>query len=177
MLTVIISIAVAAVLVAVILIYNTLVASRNKVKEAFATMDVYLRKRFDLLPALVSVVKAYSEHEASVLEQTVAKRGAATSLTTTLDSETSITDAISSILVVAENYPDLKASDNYLDLSGRIVKIEDDIASARRYYNGAVREYNDRCQIVPQNIIAAISGFKPMPMFKATAEERELNMP
>ena len=102
MLTVIISIAVAAVLVAVILIYNTLVASRNKVKEAFATMDVYLRKRFDLLPALVSVVKAYSEHEASVLEQTVAKRGAATSLTTTLDSETSITDAISSILVVAE---------------------------------------------------------------------------
>lgn len=177
MLTVIISIVVAAVLVALILIYNTLVASRNKVREAFATMDVYLKKRFDLLPALVSVVKAYSEHEAKVLEETVARRGRATSLSKTLDSETSISDAISSILVVAEGYPDLKASDSYLDLSERIVKIEDDIASARRYYNGAVREYNDRCQTVPQNLIASMAGFKPMPMFKASAEERELDMP
>lgn len=156
-----------------VVIYNRLVELRNKVREAFSTMDVFLKKRYDIIPNLVVVVKGYASHEAAVLEETTSVRVDNGDLGSTFERERQITDALSKVMLAVESYPVLKADKNFLDLQQQLVKIEEDIASARRYYNGSVREYNNRCETIPHNIVAHISGFKSVPMFKASAEERE----
>lgn len=157
--------------------YNSLVTLRNKVNEAFATMDVLLKKRFDLIPSLVEVVKGYARHESDVLlevtnKRTTANRGAQ------LNGEVKISDALKSLFVVAEDYPDLKANGNFLKLQDQLVKMEDEISLSRRYYNGSVREFNNRCQVFPMNLIANMFGFKPMPMFSvdSNAERQAVNV-
>lgn len=157
--------------------YNSLVTLRNKVNEAFATMDVLLKKRFDLIPSLVEVVKGYARHESDVLlevtnKRTTANRGAQ------LNGEVKISDALKSLFVVAEDYPDLKANGNFLKLQDQLVRMEDEISLSRRYYNGSVREFNNRCQVFPMNLIANMFGFKPMPMFSvdSNAERQAVNV-
>lgn len=157
--------------------YNSLVRLRNKVNEAFATMDVLLKKRFDLIPSLVEVVKGYARHESDVLlevtnKRTTANRGAQ------LNGEVKISDALKSLFVVAEDYPDLKANGNFLKLQDQLVRMEDEISLSRRYYNGSVREFNNRCQVFPMNLIANMFGFKPMPMFSvdSNAERQAVNV-
>lgn len=170
-------VAVALIVVFCIFVYNSLVQLSNKVKEAFSTMDVYLKQRFDLIPNLVDTVKAYAKHEADTLEELTTRRaGVATSdIDGQIEGEMRIGEALSRILVVAEKYPELKASENFLDLHKRIVKVEDDIAFARRYYNGSVRMYNDKCQMFPYNIIANIFGFKSKKMYEIqNVAEREV---
>lgn len=177
MTTIIFIVAVALIVVFCIFIYNSLVQLSNKVKEAFSTMDVYLKQRFDLIPNLVDTVKAYAKHEADTLEELTKRRaGVATSdIDGQIEGEMRIGEALSRILVIAEKYPGLKASDNFLDLHKRIVKVEDDIAFARRYYNGSVRMYNDKCQMFPYNIIANIFGFKSKKMYEIqNVAEREV---
>ena len=177
MTTIIFIVAVALIVAFCIFVYNSLVQLSNKVKEAFSTMDVYLKQRFDLIPNLVDTVKAYAKHEADTLEELTKRRaGVATSdIDGQIEGEMRIGEALSRILVVVEKYPELKANENFLDLHKRIVKVEDDIAFARRYYNGSVRQYNDKCQMFPYNIIANIFGFRSKKMYEIqNVAEREV---
>lgn len=154
--------------------YNSLVVLRNKVEEAFSTMDVYLKKRFDLVPNLASTVKGYAQHEAETLEKLTALRSQATTVNEQFDSEKKITSAIRGIMVAVEKYPELKANENFLELQKQLHDIEEDIATARRYYNGSVRQYNNSVQMFPSNIIAGMFHFDKKPMFEVNSvEERE----
>lgn len=160
-------------LVLVLVTYNSLIQLRNKVKEAFSTMDVYLKKRYDLIPNLVDIVKGYAKHETDTLQEVTKMRVNAQKgdLNTAIDSEVKIGDALQSLLVVVEKYPDLKANTNFLDLQERLSKMEEEIAFSRRYYNGSVREYNNKCQMFPFNLIAGVFGFKALPMYQVESEQ------
>ena len=155
------------------LTYNSLVQLRNKVKEAFSTMDVYLKKRYDLIPSLVDIVKGYAKHETDALQEVTKMRVNAQKgdLDTAIDSEVKIGDALQSLLVVVEKYPDLKANTNFLDLQERLSKMEEEIAFSRRYYNGSVREFNNKCQMFPLNLVAGMFGFKALPMYQVDSEQ------
>jgi LemA protein len=160
-------------LILVLFTYNGLVQLRNKVKEAFSTMDVYLKKRYDLIPNLVDIVKGYAQHETDTLQEVTKMRVNAQKgdLDTAINSEVKIGDALQSLLVVVEKYPELKANTNFLDLQERLSKMEEEIAFSRRYYNGSVREYNNKCQMFPFNLIAGVFGFKTLPMFQVESEQ------
>ena len=159
--------------VLVLVTYNSLIQLRNKVNEAFSTMDVYLKKRYDLIPNLVDIVKGYAKHETDTLQEVTKMRVNAQKgdLNTAIDSEVKIGDALQSLLVVVEKYPDLKANTNFLDLQERLSKMEEEIAFSRRYYNGSVREYNNKCQMFPFNLIAGVFGFKALPMYQVESEQ------
>lgn len=159
--------------VLVLFTYNNLVQLRNKVKEAFSTMDVYLKKRYDLIPSLVEIVKGYAKHETDTLQEVTQMRVNAQKgdLDTAIDSEIKIGDALKSIFLVVEKYPDLKANTNFLDLQERLSKMEEEIAFSRRYYNGSVREFNDKCQMFPFNLIAGMFGFKALPMYQVDSDK------
>ncbi len=161
------------VLIFVAITYNVLVQSRNKVKEAFSTMDVYLKKRFDLIPSLVEVVKGYAKHETDTLQEVTRMRSASqvNDLNSAINNEMKIGDALKSLLVMVENYPELKANTNFLDLQERLSKMEEEIAFSRRYYNGSVRGYNNLCQMFPWNLIASIFGFKTLPMYQVESDQ------
>ena len=159
--------------VLVLFTYNNLVQLRNKVKEAFSTMDVYLKKRYDLIPSLVEIVKGYAKHETDTLQEVTQMRVNAQKgdLDTAIDSEIKIGDALKSIYLVVEKYPDLKANTNFLDLQERLSKMEEEIAFSRRYYNGSVREFNNKCQMFPFNLIAGMFGFKALPMYQVDSDK------
>ena len=178
MANIILIVAVAIIFVFCIFVYNSLIQLSNKVKEAFSTMDVYLKQRFDLIPNLVDTVKAYAKHEADTLEELTKRRAGvlAGDIDGQIEGEMRIGEALSRILVVVEKYPELKANENFLDLHKRIVKAEEEIAFARRYYNGSVRLYNDKCQMFPYNIIANIFGFRAKKMYEIqNVAEREVS--
>ncbi len=160
-------------LVLVLFTYNNLIQLRNKVKEAFSTMDVYLKKRYDLIPSLVDIVKGYAKHETDTLQEVTKMRVNAQKmdLNAAINNEMKIGDALQSLLVIVEKYPDLKANTNFLDLQERLSKMEEEIAFSRRYYNGCVREFNDRCQMFPFNLIAGVFGFKALPMYQVESEQ------
>lgn len=164
---------VALLLVALFMVYNSLVRLRNKVNEAFSTMDVCLKKRFDLIPALVEVVKGYARHESDVLQQVARQRGGISSAdrSSQLAGEVKISDALHTLFAVAEAYPELKADKQFLTLQEQLARMEDEIALSRRYYNGSVREYNNQCQVFPLSLAAAAFGFRPMPMFAVSSDE------
>ena len=168
------------VLVVLLIVYNRLVSLRNKVNEAFATMDVFLKKRFDLIPSLVEVVKGYARHETDVLLQVTNFRSGASDANRgqLLAGEVRISDALKSLFAVVEAYPELKANNSFLTLQQQLAKMEDEISLSRRYYNGSVREYNNLCQMFPLNLVAAAFGFKPMPMFSvgSDAERQAVNV-
>lgn len=156
--------------------YNRLVKLRAAVKEGFATMDVYLKRRYDLVPNLVEVVKHYTEHERDTLEAIVAGRQQAVSargMEERIQGEQMMTRALRTLFAVAENYPELKASQNYLQLNSELSVLESDIAQARRYYNAVVKDLNMTIEMFPSNILAAIFSFKPYPYFEAEDYERE----
>lgn len=158
-----------------ILTYNSLVESRNMVKEAFATMDVYLKKRWDLIPNLVETVKGYSKHESETLEKVIEARGNYTQMSRQekVDSDNIIKGEVTKLIALSESYPDLKANQNFIDLSRQLVKLEDDIENSRKYYNGTVKNYNLKVLTIPTNIIASMFGFKEEKMFEAADAERE----
>lgn len=154
--------------------YNALVGLRNKVEEAFSTMDVFLKKRYDQLPNLVNIVKGYAKHESETLEKVIGMRTRANSTDEKVEAEKQISQAVHQINVVAEQYPDLKANQNFLKLQEQLNGIEEDISNARRYYNGSVREYNDKVMMAPSNIVANLFGFTRKPMFEVdNADERK----
>ena len=156
--------------------YNNFVRENNIVKEAFSTMDVYLKKRWDLIPNLVETVKGYAKHEQETLENVVKLRNSAYGSMSTeekIDVNNQLTQAISRLLMLSENYPDLKANQNFMNLSQELTKIEEDIANSRKYYNGTVRQFNTNIETFPNNILAGMFGFKSKEMFLAADSERE----
>ncbi len=172
----IILIIVLIILVVLFVMYNNFIKLNNKVKEAFATMDVYLKKRWDLIPNLVEIVKGYAKFEKETLTDIINLRSG--NYDTLNDNEKintneKITESIRKIMILSENYPELKASANFQDLSHNLSKVEEDIANARKYYNGVVRIYNTKIEIFPNNILAKIFGFKSRNMFQAEDREKE----
>ena len=170
---IIIVIAIAAVALFAIGGYNGLVKLRNLVEEAFATMDVYLKKRYDLIPNLVETVKGYAAHEAGTLEKVVQARNMAASAGSVEDriqGENMLSGALKSLFALAEAYPDLKANTNFMDLQVQLQKVEEDIANSRKYYNATVREYNTKTEVFPYNIIAGIFKFTRKALFEVTEE-------
>lgn len=155
--------------------YNKLVKSRLKVKEAYSTMDVFLKKRFDLIPNIVESVKGYAKHEDETLTKIVelrAKMGSSTE--SRVDLEKEMSSAVSRLLMVAENYPELKADGQFLNLQKQLKEIEEDIEKSRRYYNGTVKSLNTLINVIPTNIVASIFNIKEEPFFELeNKEERE----
>ncbi|MCQ2613298.1 MAG: LemA family protein [Treponemataceae bacterium] len=156
--------------------YNKLVKGKNLCEEGFSTMDVYLKKRFDLIPNLVATVKGYAKHEAETLEKVIAARNNNMNASTEarLEDEKRISEAVKNINIVAEQYPDLKANQNFIDLQKQLQSLEEDIANSRKYYNGCVREFNNMVMMVPSNIIAGIGHFTKQPLYEVDdASERK----
>jgi len=159
--------------------YNGLVKLRNLVEEAFATMDVYLKKRYDLIPNLVETVKGYAAHEAGTLEKVVQARNMAASagsMEDRIQGENMLTGALKNLFALAEAYPDLKANTNFMDLQAQLQKVEEDIANSRKYYNATVREYNIKTEVFPYNIIAGLFKFARKPLYEVTEEAERQNV-
>jgi len=161
----------------VIYVYNGLVSNRNRVSNALSDIDVQLKRRYDLVPNLVETVKGYQQHESTVLEEVTLARTAAISVqrdgvAARAVAETALSGALKSFFMVAESYPDLKASENFKQLQSQLVILEDDIQSARRYYNATVREMNNAVQVFPSNLIAPMLGFNKLEFFGAEENEK-----
>jgi LemA protein len=160
--------------IALVAMYNNFVRLRNRVEEAFSTMDVYMKKRFDLIPNLVETVKGYAAHESGTLDKVTSARSMIQSATTPeqrLQGESMLTSTLRSLFAVAENYPDLKANQNFMELQGELSKIEDEIAQSRKYYNAIVREFNTACETFPSVIVARMFRFERKPMFEVDDEQ------
>ncbi|HOX71773.1 MAG: LemA family protein [Dokdonella sp.] len=168
-------VAVAAVLVLGIWMFNRLVADRNQMRAAWSDIDVQLMRRHDLTPQLVTAVKAYAAHERSALETVTelrARTQAAAGLADRARLEDQLGAQIERLLALQESYPDLKASENFMQLQRDLVAIEDHLQYARRYYNGAVRQLNTRIEHFPDLIVARLAGFQRGEFFEASAEQR-----
>ncbi len=155
--------------------YNSFVKLNNQVKEAFSTMDVYLKKRWDLIPNVVEIVKGYAKHEEEALKEIVNLRNVPYEKmndSTKVDVNNKISQRLGKIMAIVENYPELKANESFKDLSKQLVQVEDDIANARKYYNGAVRVYNNKIEMFPSNVFAKLFGYKSKAMFEANTDER-----
>lgn len=157
--------------------YNKLVKLRGRCEEAFATMDVYLKKRYDLIPNLVETVKGYASHEKETLDNVTKARNMAAgagSMEEQIAGEGALNSALKSLFAVAEAYPDLKANQNFMDLQNQLQTVEEDIANSRKYYNATVRNFNTAIAVFPTNIIAGIFSFTAKPMYEVdSATERE----
>ncbi len=164
------------ILIYAFVVYNGFIKLNNKVKEAFSTMDVYLKKRWDLIPNLVETVKGYAKHEANTLKEVVELRGNtydSLSQDEKLNTSENLRNGINKIMALAEAYPELKANENFKDLSSQLTKNEEDIANSRKYYNATVRMFNDKVEMFPSNIFAGLFGFKSKKMFEADEAERK----
>jgi len=159
-----------------VLTYNSLIILRGRVDNSWAQIDVQLKRRFDLIPNLVSSVKGYAQHEKETLEEVTASRTKYLSAKTPeekLGANSELSGALSRLFAVAENYPDLKASTNFLDLQKQLKDTEDKISYSRQFYNDTAMKFNIAIVKVPTSIIAGLFGFKGRPYFKTEGEERE----
>ncbi len=176
MLIYVIIVVIVLIIIYAFILYNKFIKLNNKVKEAFSIMDVYLKKRWDLIPNLVDTVKEYAKHEENTLKNVISLRNNVydkMSIEEKLKVNEQLSHDISKIMILKEDYPNLKANDNFKDLSKELVKVEDDIANSRKYYNGTVRIYNNKVEMFPNNILASILGFKSKTMFATNINERE----
>ncbi len=149
--------------------YNRLVVLKNRAKEAWADIDVQLKRRYNLIPNLVEAVKGYASYEREVFEKITEARTKAIGAQTTKEKEKAenmLSNTLKSLFAVAENYPDLKASANFLKLQEELRDTEDKIQAARRFYNANVRDLNTKIESFPANIVAKIFGFKKMDLFE-----------
>ena len=156
--------------------YNQFIKLTNLIHEAFATMDVYLKKRWDLIPNLVETVKGYAEHEKDTLTKVIALRNCTYDQLVDddkLETNEQLTSGIQKIMALAEAYPDLKANQNFLNLSTQLTEVEDEIAESRKYYNAVVRMYNNKVEMFPSNLIASLFGYHTKKMFEASDAERK----
>ena len=162
-----------------VVMYNGFIRLKNNCDEAFATMDVYLKKRYDLIPNLVETVKGYAAHEKETLERVVAARNMAQGASTPEEKaagESMLQGTLKSLFAVAESYPDLKANQNFMDLQGQLKAVEEDIANSRKYYNAVVKQFNTKCEVFPSNLIAGIFHFEKKPMLEVAAQEARQNV-
>ena len=161
----------------VVLLYNSLVAKKNQVINVFGTIDAMLKKRYDLLPKLISTVKTYMQHERTLLEEITEMRAKAVSGQLSddekVDIDNKVTKALGGIMVAVENYPDLKANQNFLQLQGTMNEVEEQISAARRAYNAAVTDYNNAVEMFPTNILASMMSYKLKKVFEINQQQRE----
>jgi len=156
--------------------YNRFVHLKALINEALSGIDTQLKRRNDLIPNLVATVKGYSVHEKSIIEEIVRMRAAsvgATNINEKASAEAGLTQSLKTLFAIAEQYPDLKANTNFLELQKELSAIEQELSLARRYYNGAARNYNVAVASFPSRIIASVGGFEQVPYFEAHATERE----
>ncbi len=157
-----------------ILTYNGLIKSRNRVEEAWSDIEVQLKRRYDLIPNLVNTVKGYAKHEAGVFQKVTEARTAAMGAKTMEEhaqKENFLSETLKSLFAVAENYPQLQASENFLHLQHELTDAEDKISASRRFYNTNVRDFNTKLQVFPTNLIAGSFGFKDRDFFDAPDSE------
>ncbi len=162
-----------------VIMYNELVKARNKVKNAWSQIDVQLQRRFDLIPNLVDVVKGYMQHETETLQKVTELRTSwanATTVTEKAKLDNELSGALKTIMAVSENYPDLKASQNFSELQEELRNTENKISYARQFYNDSVTIYNTKLEVIPTNIIAGICNFKQEDVFKVDSEEVKKNV-
>jgi LemA protein len=155
--------------IAIVLMYNKLVRLRNRVENAWAQVDVQLRRRYDLIPNLVETVKGYASHERATFEEVTKARTAAQQATTVEDqakAENLLTAALGRLFAVAEDYPELRATENFQQLQGQLEETEGKIAISRQVYNDAVLTYDTALETVPTNIVAGIFSFVEKPYFE-----------
>lgn len=168
---------VAGLLTYIVMLYNELVRLRNDNDRAWANIDVLLKQRHDEIPNLVATVKGYMQHERQTLEAVAQARAATISAATIsqkAQADLLLTGALRGLFAVAENYPQLKANDNFLRLQNRISELEERIADRREFFNDDVNTYNTRINQIPEVFVASFMGLKPREMFKASEEERKL---
>ncbi|MDF7807588.1 LemA family protein [Pontiellaceae bacterium B12219] len=161
----------------VIATYNTLVALRNHISESWSDVDTELKRRYDLIPNLVSTVKGYAKHEQETLEKVIELRNQCAadrgSIGHQEGSEKQLVAGVQKLLAIAEAYPELKANQNFMQLQQELVNTEDRIQAARRFYNGNVRDYRNKCEAFPGNLIANAFNFKPHDFFNVDPAVRE----
>ena len=156
--------------------YNALIQLRNKVRDQFSQIDVQLKKRADLIPNLVETVKGYAKHEKGTLEDVVKARNTYMSATTVEEkgkADKEMTSALNKLFALAESYPELKANENFLDLQAQLKDCEEKIGYARQFYNDSVLAYNNKCEVVPSNIVAGLFHFEKEKFFEASEEDRK----
>ena len=175
--TTIIIIVLLIIIIWIIITYNLFIRDKNLIKEAWSGIDVQLKRRHNLIPNLVASVKGYSQYEKNLLEQITQKRSEAVKVETIKEkapTESDLSGMLKNLFIAVENYPELKANKNFLDLQNQLVEIEDQLQYARRYYNGAVRNYNIRVESFPSNIIAGIFNYNQDAFFEISlATERK----
>jgi LemA protein len=173
---IIVGIVVAVIVLFVILLYNSLIRLKNQVKNSFAQIDVQLKRRNDLIPNLVNTVKGYMKHEKQLFENVTKARSSllkADSVKEKSKASSQLTETLKSLFAVAENYPELKANENFLQLQEEITGTENKIAYARQHYNDIVMLFNTKIQTFPNNMFANMLNFKQEPLFEATEEEKK----
>ncbi len=160
-------------------IYNNLVKLRQNVKNAWSQIDVQLQRRFDLIPNLVETVKGYTEHENATLTKVTDLRNAWANASTLAEKariDDQLSSAIKTIFAVSENYPDLKANQNFMQLQQELTNTEDKLSFSRQFYNDSVTKYNTKIELVPSNLVASLFHFKPEELFKIDSEEVKKNV-
>lgn len=163
------------IIVAIVALYNGLVKARNKVKNAWAQIDVQLNRRSDLIPNLVETVKGYAEHEKTVFDDVTSARAGlmnANGVKEISEANNHLSNTLKTLFAVAENYPDLKANENFKELQSQLSETEDKIAYSRQFYNDTVMMYNNKCQTFPSSLFAGMFGFKEADFFEAAGEAR-----
>lgn len=177
-----------ALVIFVISIYNTLVKMRMRVNEGWSDIDVQLKRRYDLIPNLVETVKGYASHESETLEAVIEARSQATKIDVDIDNVTAedmaafssaqqgLSGALGKLFALSENYPDLKANQNFLQLQSDLTDTEDKIQASRRFYNGTVRDYNTKVETVPSNIVAGMFKFTKREFFEIEDEKERENV-
>ncbi len=159
-----------------LVIYNSLVTARNRIAEALSEIDVQLKRRTDLIPNLVETVKGYAKHEKDLLENVTKARSSLMTAGTTAEkaeANNQLSATLKSLFAVSENYPDLKANQNFLELQGELSDTENKIAYSRQFYNSNVLDFNNKLAIFPSNVIGNMLGFKPADFFQASEDEKK----
>lgn len=177
----VIFILVVAIVLAIVaaVLYNDLVKLRQNVKNAWSQIDVQLQRRYDLIPNLVETIKGYMEHENATLTKVTDLRNAWANASTLAEKariDDQLSSAIKTIFAVSENYPDLKANQNFIQLQQELTNTEDKLSFSRQFYNDSVTKYNTKIELVPSNLIASMFHFKPEELFKIDSEEAKKNV-
>ncbi|MFZ2193872.1 MAG: LemA family protein [Candidatus Moraniibacteriota bacterium] len=161
----------------IIAMYNGLITLKNRVDEAWSDIDVQLKRRYDLIPNLINTVKGYAAHEKEVFEKVTEARTRAMNAGSTqekADAENMLSGTLKSLFAVSENYPELKANQNFLELQRELTDTEDKIMASRRFYNGNVRDFNTKIEVFPTNMIAGMLNFVKREFFEADEKEKEV---
>jgi LemA protein len=176
MINIILIAAIAIVLLFLLLTYNGLVTAKNRIAEALSQIDIQLKRRTDLIPNLVETVKGYAKHEKELLENVTKARASLMTAGTTpekAEANNQLSQSLKSLFAVSENYPDLKANQNFLELQEELSDTENKIAYSRQFYNSNVLDFNNKLVVFPSSIIANIFGFKPADFFQASEEDKK----